>query len=308
MAAGNTPPGRLWKKATFAVASLVLTAAACGGGPQRPSSSTAPSPVQRRQLSVGGQARWYRVYAPASLEGQQVPLVLALHGEGNTADSLVETTQLDRQAQTGNFIVAYPEGLDLSWNGGLCCGRSMRSGVDDVGFLNRVLDEIERDYRVDRARVYMVGISSGGFMAYRFACEGAARVAGVGSVAGAMTLDACNPARPLSVIEIHGTADPLVPFSGGTVRPEGVASADAPSTEAVVGRWAAVDACPGPPRTTAEGVVTTTTWHGCRAGTEVRLVSVDGGGHTWFAPGLGSVAGAVDATAVIWSFLSSHPR
>ncbi|MFN2608195.1 MAG: PHB depolymerase family esterase [Acidimicrobiales bacterium] len=293
---------------TLVGALLLAATAACAGGTPRSSPPTRPAAVQRRQLTFGGQPRSYRVYAPATLEGSQFPLVLALHGEGNTADSLVETTQFDRQAQTGNFIVAYPEGLGLSWNAGLCCGRSMYEGVDDVGFLNRVVDEIERDHPIDRTRVYVVGISSGAFMAYRFACESAGRLAGVGSVAGAMTLDACNPARPLSVIEIHGTADPLVPFSGGPVQPPGVASADAPATAAMADRWATLDGCPGPPRTTTTAVVTTTTWEACRAATSVRLVSVDGGGHTWFAPGLGPVAGAVDATADIWAFLSGRPR
>lgn len=286
----------------------LLAASACGSS-SPPSSLGAASPVQHHQFGFDGQVRSYRVYAPATVQvKKQRPLVVVLHGEGNTADSLVNTTQFDRQADTGNFVVAYPEGLNLSWNGGLCCASSMRSGVDDVGFLNRVLDQIESSYPIDRARVYVVGVSAGAFMAYRFACQDAERVAGVASVAGAMTLAECHPAQPVSEIAIQGTDDPLVPFLGGTIQPEGVASGDAPSTEAVAERWAAVDACPTPPLTTTGQVVTTTTWSDCGAGSEVRLVAVTGGGHVWFAPGLGPTAGAVDATAAIWSFLSGHSR
>jgi polyhydroxybutyrate depolymerase len=146
-------------------------------------------------------------------------------------------------------------------------------------------------------------------MAYRFACERADRVAGVGSVAGSVVVDPCQPSRPVSVIELHGTADPLVPYNGGTVDlPEAqgtTAAGPYTSTPAMIQRWADVDGCPAAAPARVAGPVTTDEWSGCRNGAAVSLVSVQGGGHVWFGPGLGPADGAVDATAVIWGFFSA---
>jgi polyhydroxybutyrate depolymerase len=289
-------------------ASLALVAgllAGCGGG--RPSPSTAVTPArQQKELVVGGQKRAYRVFAPPSLDrSRPPPLVLVLGGYGNTAESMVETTQFDRQAIEGGFVVVYPEGLGLTWNAGYCCGSAARDGVDDVAFLTAVMDQVQADHGTDRARVFVAGVSNGGMMAYRLACRAADRVAGIGSMAGAMILDDCEPGRPVAVIEIHGTADPLVPYEGGPT--VGGATRPSPSSRAVAQRWAELDRCPEAPATTAKPPVTTSTWSGCAPGSAVRLVTVDGGGHTWFAPNFGPANGAVDATAEMWAFFSGLP-
>lgn len=122
-------------------------------------------------------------------------------------------------------------------------------------------------------------------MAYRMGCELADRVAGIGSVAGAMILDECKPSRPVSVIEIHRTVDGLVPYDGG--RTAGGATQPSPPTPAVAARWAEWDRCPGPSTSQAQGPVTTMSWSGCASGTAVKLVTIEGGSHTWFASDLG---------------------
>lgn len=130
----------------------------------------------------------------------------------------------------------------------------------------------------------------------------AGRIAGVGSVAGAMVLDDCHPARPVAVIEIHGTADPLVPYGGG--RTAGGATQPSPSTAEVVARWAALDQCRPEPAVDTKPPVTTSTWTGCAGGAGVKLIAIEGAVHTWYASGLGPANGAVGATHEIWSFLS----
>ena len=229
-----------------------------------------------------------------------------LHGVGNSGQSMVEATQFDRMAETAAFIVAYPDGVNETWNAGYCCLGGATTGPDDVAFLSRLIDDVQLSHKVDPARVFVVGVSAGGMMAYRVGCELSGRVAGVGAVAGAMILDQCRPARPVSVIEIHGTADPLVPYQGG--RTAGGATQLSPPTVAVVERWAELNRCPTPPATRTEGPVTTLTRSGCAEGTAVELVTIDGAGHTWFAPGLGITNGAVDATATIWGFFSRLRR
>lgn len=285
----------------------MLLPAACGGGGG--ASAPAVLPVQNAQITVDGQTRAYRVFVPPTLDRTRpAPLVLVLHGGGNSVNDTVNATLFDRKAADGDFIVAYPEGTRLEWNAGTCCGSAPSRKVDDVGFLSQVLDRIEADYKVDQSRVFVAGVSNGAMMAYRFACERADRVTAVGSVAGSTVVDPCQPSRPVSIIELHGTADPLVPYLGGSVDvPEAQAAGVAgpyASAAAMVQRWADLDGCPAPSPPTTSGPVTTAAWTGCRNGSAVTLVSVDGGGHVWFGPGLGPADGAVDATDAIWRFFS----
>lgn len=284
---------------------LAVLLAACGKGAGPAPSATASSPPsrQQRQIEVGGRQRDYRVFAPPNLDRRAPPaLVLVLGGVGNTAESMVGATQFDRQAIDGGFVVAYPEGLGQTWNAGYCCGTAAGENVDDVAFLLAVMDQVQVEYHSDPARVFVAGVSNGGMMGYRMGCQIADRVAGVGSVAGSMILDDCRPSRPVSVIELHGTADDLVPYEGG--RTAGGATRPSPPTVTVAQRWAALDGCPDEPAVETKGPTRTSTWANCSQGTAVKLITVDGGGHTWFAPKLGPANGAVDATAEIWAFFS----
>ncbi|MGH9126980.1 MAG: alpha/beta hydrolase family esterase [Acidimicrobiales bacterium] len=292
-------------RAAPAVGLLVPLAllAACGhsGGPAEPPPQPA---VQMRQFTFDGVVRHYRVYDPPT-PGARPPsaLVVVLHGGAASIDDAVSTTMFDQAATEGNFIVAYPQGIDGVWNAKFCCGVAPGLGNDDVGFLNQLLDRLEAEYPVDTTRVYFSGVSNGAMMAYLFACEHADRVTAVGAVAGAMVLDTCQPSRPVSILEIHGTADPEVPYQGGQAAAVVGGTFDYPSSMALAQRWAQIDGCGAKSSTTA-GPDTTASWSGCQAGTAVSLVSVDGGGHVWFAPGLGAADGSVDATSLLWHFFS----
>jgi len=280
---------------------LTFVLAACGGSSSPAQAPPAPA-VQHKQLEVGGLPRSYRLYTPPTIDRRRpAPLVIVLGGFGNSAEDMVGATDFDRVAETANFVVAYADGINKTWNAGYCCLGRATSGPDDVAFLTRLIDDVGTGQKVDPARVYAVGVSAGAMMAYRLGCEMAGRITGIGSVAGAMIVDDCHPARPVSVIEIHGTADGEVPYQGG--RTAGGATQESPPTPAVAQRWADLDHCPAS-TTTNSGVVTTAAWTGCAAGTAVKLVTLEGGGHTWFADGLGPVAGAVDASRMMWEFFS----
>jgi polyhydroxybutyrate depolymerase len=260
--------------------------------------------VQHRHVTVDGQSRTYRVFVPSTLDRRRpVPLVMVLHGGNSGVDEMVKTAMFDREASAGDFIAAYPEATQRAWNAGKCCGSAPRRNPDDVGFLVRVLDQLQAEYPIDPDRVFVAGVSNGAMMAYRFACEQAGRVTAVGSVAGAVTVDSCQPSRPVSIMEIHGTEDPLVPYTGG--QPSAPEAAGAPpytATADMARRWAEMNGCPPPAPPTAAGPVTTDSWTGCRNGSAVTLVTVQGGGHVWFVPGLGPANGALDATVVISRF------
>lgn len=284
---------------------LLLLLAACGGTSPAPATPAGP-PVQQRQLVVDGQARSYRVYRPPSLDPRRAaPLVVVLHAFGQTGAGIASTTGFDQAADRGRFVVAYPDGVGNNWHAGFCC--DPRSTVNDVAFLERLLDQLERDNRIDRTRVYVAGISAGAFMAYRVACDLADRITAIGSVAGSLLPGTCHPSRPVSVIEIHGTADPLVPYGGGAVRPTGAANAPIPPTPTLLARWAEIDGCRGAPSVEDQPPLTTTRWTDCAAATRVVLDTLAGGGHTWFGPGFGVPDGSIDATAVIWRFFRSVP-
>ena len=284
-----------------AVCALALILVACGGS-GGPEDAAPPPAVQHHTIDIAGMKRPYRLYVPLSLDrAQPAPLVIVMGGVGNSAESMVGATEFDRTAETGGFIVAYPEGVNETWNAGYCCLGRAATGPDDVAFLGRLIDDVSGQNKVDASRVYATGVSVGGMMAYRLACDLSDRIAGVGSVAGAMILDDCHPSRPVAVIEIHGTADTLVPYEGG--RTAGGATQPSPPTPAVAEKWAELNRCPNAPRSQTDGPVTTKAWTACASGTAVELVTIEGGGHTWFAPGLGPVSGAVDATSLLWDFL-----
>lgn len=283
-----------------AVAAAVgLLASGCGSdaGPAAPEEPA----VVRRQVDVDGMERTYRLFTPPSVEDDRpLPLVLALHGSNNTPDSFVQASQLDVAASANRFVVAYPEAVRLLWNGGFCCTGGRGGPADDVRFLDRVISDVSSLRPIDTTRIFAVGVSAGGIMAYRLACDLPGRITGVAAVAGSMQLDDCRPANPVSVIALHGTGDQLVPYEGGRII--GAANRPAPPAMAVAERWASLNRCPGPGTATTEGPVTTTSWAGCAHGTAVRMVTVEGAGHNWFNKDFGLPNGAVDATTVILEF------
>jgi polyhydroxybutyrate depolymerase len=256
------------------------------------------------ELVVDGRPRSYRLYTPVLVDRRHgAPLVVVLHGATGTAEITERLTGFDGEAGRAGFLVAYPDGVEKTWNAGSCCGGAVAAGVDDVAFLRRVEDDLVARSPVDPSLVFFVGVSNGGMMAHRMACEASGRVAGVASVAGTMAFDPCRPTTAVPVLDVHGTADAVVPYGGGPLGAPGLlATASSPPAPAAPRRWAALDRCPRGPSRAARGRVSTITWAGCTAGTAVRLVTVAGAGHTWFARRLGPVDGAVDATAMISAF------
>ena len=232
--------------------------------------------------------------------------MVVLGGFGNDIDAMISATMFDQLAEEKrHFIVAYAKGIRDTWNGGYCCLGREPTGPDDVAFLTQLIDQVSAQHKVHPGRVYVTGISAGGIMAHWMGCQAADRVAGVGSVAGAMVLDDCHPSKPVSVIEIHGTNDEEVPYEGGHTA--GGAKQDSPSSAAVVQKWAALNGCPNPATEERRDFVVTSSWSGCAAGSAVKLVTITGGGHTWFATELGEADGAVDASREMWSFFEALP-
>lgn len=274
---------------------------ACGSGASGSGTAASPTPTgpKRAVLNVGGLERDYYIVATPNRKGP-LPLVVALHGYGGSARGLEGNTRLDEEATKGGFVVVYPDGIGQSWNAGSCCAAAESQKVDDVAFIKQLIDQLERDYPIDSKRVFVAGLSNGAMMAYRIGCEIPDRVLAIASVSGTMAVTDCHPSRPISVLEIHGTGDTSIPYSGG-VDTLGV---NGPAVEAVIKEWATRDGCVGTPNQTQSGITTTSVWNACNAGTKVRLDAVAGGHHTWFGSPIDPVPGEPDASAVAWEFFS----
>jgi polyhydroxybutyrate depolymerase len=248
-------------------------------------------------LTFGGLQRTYLVHVPPGLE-QPTGLVINLHGAGVTSVGHAAGTSYNAVADQYGVVVVYPEGIDLTWADGRGGSVPDRQGVDDVGFLAALADRLTNDYGIDRGRVYVTGLSAGAFMANRLACERADIVAAIAPVAGTLGVNVpCNPSRPVSVLQIHGTADNVVPFNGGVMFGRGGASDIVPAP-AMAQRWRELDGCPGAPvEDTPVPTVHRFTSAGCDGGTEVSFIQVDGGGHTW-----------LDASQASAQFFATHGR
>lgn len=289
------------------VLAVVLGGAACTGRPNQGSDT-----ATERTVDVGGVGRTFRWFLPPDLPGSPVPLVVMLHGGFGSGKQAQQDYGWDDLAAREGFAVVYPDGLDRAWNvGGGCCGRSGRDGVDDVAFIRAVVAAVAAHRPIDGRRVYATGISNGGMLTYRLACD-TDLFAAVAPDAATLLGDCPHPART-SVLHLHGTADSRVRLDGGPG--EGVAHIDGPPVADVLDAWRAIDGCAAPV-TTVAGPVTTSA-AACPDGRSVVLTTIDGAGHQWpgAAPkrvvqrivGADPPSTALDATALFWDFFSRSP-
>ena len=265
-------------------------------------------------LAVGGLQRSAIVHIPPQYDRTvPMPVILAFHGGGANADTMVRFSGLNEKADEAGFIAVYPNGTGrlqrmLTFNGGNCCGQAAANGVDDVEFTRRLLDDVANACTID---------SNGGIMAYRLASELSDRIAAIAPVGGPMGTKTCNPTRPVSVIHFHGTDDAFAPFQGG--RGKGLSGTDFYSVPDSIAAWVEADGCaPTPvtirlPDTADDGTtVTRTTYGQGKDGAEVVLIVIEGGGHTW--PGreprlaaLGKSTRDISANDLMWEFFQRHP-
>ncbi|MCU1455407.1 MAG: hypothetical protein JWN46_3553 [Acidimicrobiales bacterium] len=221
-----------------AVSSVAVTAAPVAAHTAVTRSATGPGRT--------GVARPFTVHVPPSYQpGVAAPLLVMLHGYAATSAVEESYLQLTNAADAHGMLYAHPDGTRDStgsqfWNATDACCDFEGSGVDDSAYLNGVIDQIELTYNVDRRRVFIVGHSAGGFMAYRMACDHADQVAAVVSLEGATYADPtkCHPSEPVTALEIHGTADSTIAYDGGSS-----GGHTYPSAPATILSWATADGC-----------------------------------------------------------------
>jgi len=277
-------------------------------------------------LGSGGRERSYIVHVPPGHPGDKGwPVVLAFHGGGSNARTMVQFSGLSGAADECGFIAVYPSGPGrlprmLAFNGGICCGHAMQEGVDDVAFVDALIDDLAGRHKVDLARVYATGMSNGGIMCYLLGSKLAHRIAAIAPVGGTMGTETCEPVRPVPVMHFHGTEDAYLRYGGGP-GPKSVAKAPFFSVEHSIRAWVKANGCDPEPReellpdASDDGTrVRQFTYSGGRAGSEVILIRIEGGGHTW--PGgatgdrtafLGTTTRDISANRMMWEFFQRHP-
>lgn len=187
-----------------------------------------------RSLVVDGTTRTYLVHVPPSYGGgaSAVPLVIDHHGFTSTAEVQAAISGFKLLSDTEGFIVVHPQGLGNAWNGGICCS----STADDVAFIRALVAKMHEEAAIDARRVYATGLSNGGAMSHRLACEAADLFAAAAPMAFPISISppsACVPSRPIPVLTFMGLTDTIVPYGGGAF----------PSAAATFSHWRSVNAC-----------------------------------------------------------------
>ncbi len=291
-------------------------ASADAGPPSSDGAAVAPSagcnlaaPASgERTLTLEGTERSYLLHVPAGYDpARPWPVVLNFHGRtaasiGKASTLHAGLSQMNDKADSAGFVVLTPQGLRepdgaQTWNAGQCCAADRTR--DDVGFVDAMLDQASAALCIDAKRIYAAGLSNGGFLASRLACERADRIAAVAPVAAGNVFLACNPSRAISVMSFHGTADGVVPY--------------APAVQTTMD-WVERNGCQAvPTETFRNGDSHCDTYAACAGGAEVVQCTVDEGGHTWpggvdlASFGFGKTTQDLSANDAMWEFFQRHP-
>jgi polyhydroxybutyrate depolymerase len=257
------------------------------------------------RLSVAGVERWFTVHLPPSYQpGQALPLVINLHGYRGTAFAQEELTGMHAKADEVGFIAVHPQAYNdpPAWTGPLLD----QGGELDLAFFRALLAYLQREIDVDPDRIYATGMSNGATMVNTLGCFMSDTFAAIAPVAGGHSAyGICPIEQPVSVLVIHGTQDPTIPFYGR----EG----EVPAVHDWVQAWAERNGCEVTPTLgQPQADVNQETWQNCQSDTAVTLLAREGGGHVWpgtlLAEQREGQPSSLTATDVIWAFFETHPR
>jgi polyhydroxybutyrate depolymerase len=293
------------------VLSCILLLTACQSATALPTVAPSPAPSftsancptgdHTEELTSGGQVRRYILHVPSAYQPEKpAALVLGFHGAGSNSGEFESYSGFSAVSDREGFLVAYPLALGEhpTWN--------TATGLQnwDIQFVRDLIRDLEDRCNIDPNRIYASGHSNGGGMANRLACDLADSIAAVGSVSGAYQWsEECSPSRPVAVLGVHGTDDPVIPYNGFPAMAN-----EPPAAHFIIGipipqwasAWAKRNGCDEKPSSAAEGdQVTRQQWSNCRADTDVILYTIQGGGHGWTQ--------AFDAAQTIWDFFVQHP-
>lgn len=294
---------------------------------REPAAADTAAGTTEHSLRHGGLTRKYLLHVPARrAPGAPLPLVIALHGGGGHAEYMADDARYGwvSKADKEGFAVAFPNGYSklpggrfATWNAGQCCGDARDRNIDDVGFIRTLVADVRSRLPIDPARIFATGMSNGGMLSHRLACDAADLFRAIASVAGTDATATCTPSRAVSVLHIHAKDDTHVLFNGGA-GPDAFRDPskvfEFVSVPDTLARWVERDRCnPTPRRTLDKPGAYCEVYAGCAADSRLQFCVTDSGGHSW--PGAERVrrgkepaSQAIDATEVIWGFFVEAGR
>lgn len=307
------------------------------------------SSLDKHDLEYAGQQRPYYIHRPQNYDSATAyAVILALHGGGGSPENMAEMSELNEAADKNGFIVVYPHGYPQftgtktsgTWNSGPCCGKAKEEDSDDVGYIKEVIARMQNFVTVDTKRIYATGISNGGMMSYKLACELADKIAAIAPVAGHYIFSDCAPSRPVAVLNFQGEEDECILINGGNCggcfttffAKFGIPIEDnkwaCPSLDETIATWKTSNACTGDEEETFSNAHAVCTTVGtCADDTAVTKCVIDNLGHNW--PGgeygtdfcnrsqnslmcknwretVGPLSDALQANDVMWAFFKEH--
>ena len=313
-------------KQTIFILTILFTLFSCNKDDSSSTPAVKPSEQKTVNLTVDGNARSFIVYLPTGYNNAgKMPMIFAIHGGSGTPEGMINIANFKTIADRDKVVLVYPAGIQNNWNDGRPTTPN-QLGINDVNFFNQMCDYMITNNSVDGTKIYATGISNGGFMSSRLGCELSNRIAAI--AVDAATIEAttiatsCNPGRPVPAIYIHGTTDPLVPFTGGQMTAGGTAGGTILSHFQAIDKWIAINGCNSTPTITDlpdianDGTtIKQRVYSGGTNGSEVVSYVVLNGGHTW-PQGyqylneaiIGKTSQDMNACEVIWTFFKRFKR
>lgn len=282
----------------------------------------------RATLEHNGLERIYNLYFPSNYDGSTaLPLVIVLHGGSGNAETVQGFTQMTPVAEANGFLVVYPQGAGPAGEDGYSWadGRGTTAddaGIDDVGFINFLMDVLIAEYAVDDNRIYITGFSNGSFLTQKIACTSNSKIAAVASLGSTYDVAQsaqCNPNRPIPTLLITGTEDTFVPYEGGEMNT--AVNVEILSSPELFQFWATNNGCDTelnaidlPDSNTSDNsTVTQFEFTDCDCDANVKHLRLNGAGHTWagvenvsYEEIAGETNEDINASEVIWAFFSQH--
>ena len=267
-------------------------------------------------ILTDGTVRSYRIYIPEVYDGTtKVPLVLNFHGYGSTNWQQEIYSNFNAIADTANFIVVYPQGMPVNGSLGWNNFGPISYSAADINFIDNLIDSLTVHYQINENRIYSTGMSNGGFMSYDLACFLSNRIAAIASVTGSMVdlhKSQCNPVRAIPIMQFHGTADPVVTYSGNGGLINTI------PMDSLVAHWVMINNITTTPvitdvpdvNTADNSTVKHFLYYDASTGNTVEFYKIINGGHTW--PGSpipissGNTNRDINASAEIWRFFRQH--
>lgn len=308
-----------WSKSRFLITLLsigIITACEPIQAQQLSSPNLPTTGASSQKLTDQNLLRSYYIYIPSSYNSNHpMPLVLVFHGDDGTGRSISNVSEFNKLAEQKGFIVVYPDGLDNNWR----LKQQNSKGIDDITFVNHLIDNLQNNLNIDGNRIYATGFSKGGIFAQVLACTLSDKIAAFASVAGALPVQRekqCQPQTPVSMLMINGTNDKSVHYQGDEPSQKG-ALVSIPET---VNFWREQNQCQGSlknvafePNESSDTTVKTVAYNNCVSGSEVLHLAVINGGHQWYG-GASTDENVnkfnqklgLNSTETIWNFFTRH--